>query len=106
VQFYYPIMAFWNQSPDASNLAATHEQMESTQQALSQARRRLLGAAILLVLACALIPWMLDSTPRPFGEDVILRMPKTEQPYQAKPSVSGAAVAPVTDAKLTVQAKP
>jgi cell division septation protein DedD len=99
-------MAFWNKSPDANTPAAVHEQLENTQQALSQARRRLLGAAVLLVLACALIPWMLDSTPRPWGEDVILRMPKSEQPYQAKPTAPLPPIVPATDAKPSLEAKP
>lgn len=99
-------MAFWNKSSDANNPAVMHEQLENTQQALSQARRRLLGALVLLVLACALIPWMLDSTPRPWGEDVILRMPKSEQPYQAKPSLTVPTVAVPAPATNAVSDKP
>jgi hypothetical protein len=85
-------MAFWNKSLDSNDASSQREQLEHTEQALSQARRRLLGAAILLILACALIPWMLDSAPRPWGEDVILRMPKAEQPYQNKPHTTTPAV--------------
>ena len=98
-------MAFWNISPDAHNPAAVHEQLENTQHALSQARRRLLGAAVLLAIACALIPWMLDSTPRVWGDDVILRMPKTEQPYQAKPTLASPAVVAPVENTPTAQAK-
>ena len=98
-------MAFWNTSPDAHNPAAVHEQLENTQYALSQARRRLLGAAVLLVIACALIPWMLDSTPRAWGDDVILRMPKTEQPYQAKPTPAASTVVAPIEAAPTSQIK-
>jgi cell division septation protein DedD len=79
-------MAFWNKSSYTNDAAAVQEQLETTQYAVSLARRRLLGALVLLALACSFIPWMLDSTPRPWGEDVILRMPKSAQPYQAKPS--------------------
>jgi DedD protein len=97
-------MAFWNKTPDANNLADAQDELENSQHALTQARRRLLGAAVLLVIACSFIPWMLDSTPRPWGEDVILRMPKTEQPYQAQPSV--AAPAPVVAAPIEAGEKP
>ncbi len=90
-------MAFWNKSPDAHSAAAIDEQLGNSQQQLAQARRRLLGAAILLVLACALIPWMLDSAPRPWGDDVVLRMPKNDQPYQSKPAAAGAANKAMTD---------
>ncbi len=98
-------MAFWNKSPDAINPAAVHEQLENTQHSLSQARRRLLGAAVLLVIACALIPWMLDSTPRAWGDDVILRMPKTEQPYQAKPTPAAPTVVAPVETAPTSQVK-
>jgi hypothetical protein len=90
-------MAFWNNSPTAevpATIAQAQAQLEQSQLALAQARRRLLGGAILLVLACALIPWLLDSSPRPWGEDVILRMPKSDQPYQTKPTVATPAAAP------------
>jgi cell division septation protein DedD len=99
-------MAFWNKSSDANNPAAMNEQLENTQQALSQARRRLLGALVLLALACTLIPWMLDSTPRPWGEDVILRMPKSEQPYQVKPSLAPTTVAVPAPTTNSVSDKP
>jgi hypothetical protein len=101
-------MAFWNNSADPQTLGAHQDKLDNTQYALGQARRRLLGALILLVLACALIPWMLDSSPRPWGDDVILRMPKTEQPYQAKPSAKPAATAPspTTVAPANAQVKP
>jgi cell division septation protein DedD len=97
-------MAFWNNSPEPevpTTLAQAQQQLENTQYALSQSRRRLLGAVVLLALACALIPWMLDSTPRPWGEDVILRMPKTEQPYQSKPTEANVLDAKANDAAVS-----
>ncbi len=100
-------MAFWGEQPTTSTQATEQstDRLEDTQHALAQARRRLLGAVILLVLACALIPWMLDSTPRAWGDDVILRMPKNEQPYQAKPNPSNPSV-PSNSAKPIVESKP
>ncbi len=80
-------MAFWNTpSNNESQPAQPHldAQLNTAQQALMQSRRRLLGATVLLALACGLIPWMLDSTPRSWGEDVVLRMPQIDKPYQAK----------------------
>ncbi len=97
-------MAFWGeQTPsNAQNTGQSTERLDDAQRALAQARRRLLGAAILLILACALIPWMLDSAPRSWGDDVILRMPKSEQPYQAKPNPS----VPSNSAKPAIEPKP
>ena len=87
-------MVFWTKSSPTNTLDSSLEPLENAQGALTQARRRLLGGVIVLILACALIPWMLDNTPRRWGEDVILRMPKNEQPYQAKPSKSAVAPQP------------
>jgi cell division septation protein DedD len=101
-------MAFWNNSADPQNPGAYQDKLDNTQFALGQARRRLLGALILLVLACAFIPWMLDSSPRPWGDDVILRMPKNEQPYQAKPAPKPAATSPLPTSSVpaNTQVKP
>jgi cell division septation protein DedD len=94
-------MAFWGTqaSADSDTNAAPAQSLEQTQHAVVQARRRLLGAAVLLALACALIPWMLDSAPRAWGDDVILRMPKSEQPYQAKPDSKPATAKPAAEVK-------
>jgi cell division septation protein DedD len=94
-------MAFWGTqvSADSDTNAAPAQSLEQTQHAVAQARRRLLGAAVLLALACALIPWMLDSTPRAWGDDVILRMPKSEQPYQTKPDSKPATAKPAAEVK-------
>lgn len=80
-------MAFWNSAPDHQSHLASRDgvRIDAAQQALTQSRRRLLGATILLLLACGLIPWMLDTTPRAWGDDVVLRMPQIDTPYQAKP---------------------
>lgn len=101
-------MAFWNKSSgaDADAIGADLDhRIDDTQRAVAQARRRLLGAAILLVLACATIPWILDGKPRAWGEDVILRMPKSEQPYQAKPTKPSPVSVP-NSAATTDQIKP
>jgi cell division septation protein DedD len=92
-------MAFWNKSPDSTAATPVNDPLDSAQYALLQARRRLLGALVLLALACALIPWMLDNSARPWAEDVILRMPKSEQPYQAKPTNPVPPAKPVSDVK-------
>ncbi len=73
-------------SLDAETRSPTESSLEQKAYELSQARRRLLGAAILLLLACSLIPWILDIGPRAWGDDVILTMPKHELPYQQKPN--------------------
>jgi hypothetical protein len=98
-------MASWGtqSSSDSDVRSQPAPSLEQTAHDLSQARRRLLGAAVVLLLACALIPWMLDSTPRAWGDDVILKMPKGEQPYQLKVEKSEK---PVTSPATLNPAKP
>lgn len=93
----------------ANDPASFDESLEQSHNALVQARRRLLGATVLLLLACALIPWVLDSTPRAWKDDVILRMPNSAQSYPAKTDAKAAAAtsaASSTAATGAVPAKP
>jgi hypothetical protein len=86
-------MLFWkNNSTQIDNQKASidvtqqlNKRLEVAQHNLLLARRRVLGAAVLLSLSCAFLPWVLDSTKRPWGEDVILRMPKNDIPYPNSP---------------------
>jgi hypothetical protein len=106
-------MAFWNNntSPDdaSASPSAQQAQLNTSQAALGQSRRRLLGAALLLAMACALIPWMMDSAPRAWGDDVLLRMPKSEKPYQKDPkaiSITPAPAAATANAAISSGASP
>jgi hypothetical protein len=71
-------------STDAATNQHLPERLESAQHNLFLARRRVLGAAVLLSLSFAFLPWVLDDVKRNWNEDVILRMPKEEISYKNK----------------------
>ncbi|MEY3996731.1 MAG: hypothetical protein RL344_1074 [Pseudomonadota bacterium] len=71
-------------STDAATNQYSPERLESAQHNLFLARRRVLGAAVLLSLSFAFLPWVLDDVKRNWNEDVILRMPKEQISYKNK----------------------
>lgn len=80
-------MPFWQSSTPANDLASPPKrdqaaQISEAQAGLTKARRHLLGAAVLLLGAFLLLPWVLDKQPRAWGDDVILHMPKAAVPIQ------------------------
>ena len=103
-------MALWQSNPTSVSTQGTtqarahdpasHEAEQAARFDLTQARRRLVGAIVLLALACGLIPWMLDNKARSWGEDVVLKMPKSDAPY----SPSTKPVLPIAVAPSTGQA--
>ena len=50
---------------------------------LARVRRRFLGALILLLLAAFVIPFFFDPQPRPWGDDVLIKIPKPDTVYKA-----------------------
>ena len=86
-------------------------------------RRRLIGAIVLALVAAVVVPMLLESDPRPLGEDVSVRIPpvddgkfvnklnapppKAEPPKDAAPSAPAVDTAPrksVADAEKSVMA--
>ena len=78
-----------------------------------RARRRLVGAVVLALAAAVLVPMLLESDPKPLGEDVSVKIPpvddgkfvsklgdkaRTDAPPPVKPAAPPASVAPATDA--------
>jgi len=76
-----------------------------------RARRRLVGAVVLALAAAVLVPMLLESDPRPLGEDVSVRIPpvddgkfvsklgeKTRANETAAPGSTRTASAPMTEA--------
>ncbi len=45
-----------------------------------RARRRLIGAVVLMLLAVILLPLLFETEPKPVNEDVVVRMPDSDQP--------------------------
>ena len=42
-------------------------------------RRRLIGAIVLALVAAVVVPMLLESEPRPLGEDVSVRIPPVDE---------------------------
>ena len=73
-----------------------------------RARRRLVGAVVLALAAAVLVPLLLESDPRPLGEDVAVRIPPVDdQKFVSKVGERGkdVAAAPKPDAKLEPRAE-
>ena len=60
-----------------------------------RARRRLVGAVALVLAAIIGLPMILDSEPKPLGDDVVVQIPSKDQPAQISPvrSVASASTA-------------
>lgn len=89
-----------NNSTDTVINQHLHERLESAQHNLFLARRRVLGAAVLLSLSFAFLPWVLDDARRNWNEDVILRMPKDEISYKNKMVESTSSTPSTSDSVL------
>jgi DedD protein len=77
------------------------------------ARRRLIGAAVLVLLTVLIFPWVFERQPKPIDDDLIIEVPRkdlpkppggvaapspAEQPASAAPAAVDAPVAPVAGA--------
>jgi DedD protein len=75
-----------------------------------RARRRLVGAVVLALAAAVIVPMLLESEPRPLGEDIAVRIPPIDNGRFVNrlndPAGSQAATAPATSADATVAAAP
>jgi DedD protein len=78
--------------------AATDEQILLRR----RARRRLIGAIALVTVIAVVLPWVLESEPRPNDQDVSIQIPSPETPFKSKVVPDKPAVAPAPDAKEPV----
>jgi hypothetical protein len=81
---------------DTAPYDSLRDNLSAAEQVVFLARRRVVGAGVLLLLACAFLPWILDSTPRSWREDVLVRMPRNIQPYQGQNQTQAQAKSSVT----------
>lgn len=76
------------------------EPMDAVRQARVQARRRLLGAAVLLLTAVVVLPLMFEREPRPLPEDIAITIPASgPAPVAASPTAVTEGVEPVVPAR-------
>lgn len=52
-----------------------------------RARRRLVGAIAIALVAIVVVPMLFDPDPKPLGSDVDIRIPAQESPFEPKPAV-------------------
>jgi DedD protein len=65
------------------------------QQALRRrARRRLVGAIALALLAVVVLPMLFDPEPKPLGGNVEIRIPSPDTPFESTPPAPGPAIQP------------
>ncbi len=77
-----------------------------------RARRRLVGAVALALLAVVVLPMVFDSEPRPLGDQVEIHIPDQNTPFvpmppgqDAQPALAPAMTDPVADAVASPQAQ-
>ena len=58
-----------------------------------KARQRLIGAVILVLTAIIVVPMLLDSEPRPLGQDIAISIPPKDAPFNGNAPAAGAAPA-------------
>lgn len=90
-------LAFWRRTDKqsdsrkrrtgASDSSANRNKDEPTDVLRIRARRRLIGAAALLLFAAIVVPMMLDPAPRPSGDDITIDIPSEKTPFTPRLSL-------------------
>jgi DedD protein len=70
----------------------------------ARARRRLVGAAALLLAVVIGAPMLLDTSPPPVSEDIPIELPNDRSPFVARPDAVAASPAVLPDAVAVAQA--
>jgi DedD protein len=112
--------AFWRRDKSA-NVRSTRDaadempepggRLDATAQLKIRARRRLIGAAVLLLAAVVVVPMILDPTPRPLPDSIPIDIPSEREPFTPRlslpplPESAGPAAAPDAEAPA-VEAAP
>jgi DedD protein len=61
-----------------------------------RARRRLVGAIAIALVAIVVVPMLFDPDPKPLGSDVDIRIPSQESPFVSKPMAPQGPATPVS----------
>ncbi|WP_428424720.1 SPOR domain-containing protein [Methylibium sp.] len=102
------LLSFFHRKPETGS-AAVPTDPDSVELARRRARRRLVGAAVLVVLGVVGFPLLFDTAPRPLSSDIPIDIPRKEAvpPLAAKPAANppaAAAPAPKDDPVVTENA--
>ncbi len=90
----------FNSRSGASNSAAA-PQPASIESIRRQARHRLIGASVLVLIGVVGLPLLFDKAPRPLPADLAIQVQAATPPLPAAPSVSPAAPTPVATPTAT-----
>jgi DedD protein len=98
--------AFYSRSDEDSGVArgrakgksakVANEQVDPVLPEKKRARRRLVGAVALVLTAVIGLPMVLDSEPRPLGDDVQIQIPSKDLPSRPSQPKTAAVVAPAS----------
>jgi DedD protein len=96
-------LAFWRRTGRRAKTARGARTQEEPADLRIRARRRLIGAAALLLTAAIVVPMVLDPVPRPSNDDIALDIPSEKTPFTPRlalppvPSADNVPVAPPPD---------
>jgi DedD protein len=94
-------------NPDAAAPAGLNEPGDAVQQARTRARRRLIGAVVLLVIGVIGFPLVFETRPRPVPVDIPIEIPdRNKVKPLAAPSQPAAAQAPAVSGPVTAASSP
>lgn len=98
--------AFWRaKQPAGAAKADADDAQDPAAELHGRTRRRLIGAAALLLAAVIVLPMVLDSTPRPVPDTVAIDIPSDKTPFTPRLSVP-APVVPAASAPAAPSAPP
>lgn len=107
--------AFWRDRKDGvaatshADEAAADAARDPTAELHARTRRRLIGAAALLLAAVIVLPMLLDSTPRPVPDSVAIDIPSDKTPFSPRltpPTRSAPTAAPAAPAAAPKAVEP
>ncbi|MCS7100396.1 MAG: hypothetical protein NZL99_01725, partial [Burkholderiaceae bacterium] len=90
--------AFWRADGKPARARGAQESDEARALRV-RARRRLIGAAVLLLTTAIVVPLLLDPAPRPVSDNIAIDIPSDRQPFTPRlpsPAVPAAEPAPPT----------
>ena len=100
------LLSYFKRQPDAENPApatpASAVEPDAVAAARARARRRLLGATVLLGLGVIGFPLLFETQPRPISVDIPIEIPRKDGAAALAPPLAAAPITPITRASAAV----
>ena len=100
------LLSYFKRQPDAENPApatpASAVEPDAVAAARARARRRLLGATVLLGLGVIGFPLLFETQPRPIAVDIPIEIPRKDGAAALAPPLAAAPITPITRASAAV----